>query len=110
MGSGQLIVDPFLAFLRSVFWKNKSPKLREGIFLTLWALLHACEVNPGGINEPIKIAILESKKGQLFARFLTEDELDEHRNMIESATNHMASFRDVVLGDKDAEDVPPKPN
>ena len=103
VGSGQPIVDPFLAFLRSVFWKDKSPKLREGIFITLWALLHACEVNPGGINEPIKIAVLErNKKGQLLARFLSEDELEEHRNMVASATDHMASFRDVVLGDKDA--------
>lgn len=106
VGSGQLIVDPFLAFFRSIFWKDRPPNLHGGIFITLWALLHACEVNPGGINEPITIAVLEKKKGQLLARTLTEDELAERRNAVKDATEHIASFRDVLSGAKDAADVP----
>ena len=97
-GSGQPILDPLLAFFRSIFWKEELPTLRGGIFTALWALLHACEVNPGGINEPISIAILEhGKKGKL-ARLLPEEELSEHRSMVKDATEHMASFRNILLG------------
>lgn len=109
VGSGQPIVDPFLAFLRSVFWKEGPPNLRGGTFLTLWALLHACEVNPGGINEPIGIAVLEGKKGKFRARQLLEHELAEHRNMVQSAKGHMASFRETLLGHIGADDIPRLP-
>jgi hypothetical protein len=50
-GSGQSITDPFLAVLRKVYWRDEAPTLQGGIFTVLWALQHACEVNPGGINE-----------------------------------------------------------
>jgi 20S proteasome alpha/beta subunit len=53
-GSGQPITDPFLALLRKVYWRDEAPALQGGIFTALWALQHACEVNPGGINEPVR--------------------------------------------------------
>ena len=31
-GSGQPITDPFLALMRSVFWKNRPPTVRDGTF------------------------------------------------------------------------------
>lgn len=49
-GSGQPITDPFLALFRQVFWHDGPPNLQGGIFTALWALRHACEVNPGGIK------------------------------------------------------------
>ena len=105
-GSGQPILDPLLAFFRSIFWKEGAPTLRGGIFTAVWALLHACEVNPGGINEPISIAVLEeTKKGKL-ARLLPEEELSEHRSIVKDATKHMASFRDVILGHTGISNVP----
>ena len=106
VGSGQPIVDPFLAFLRSVFWKNTTPNLHGGIFIALWALLHACEVNPGGINEPITISVLVRKQDGFIARLLSENELDQHRNIVKGAIDHMASFRDILLGYTAAGDVP----
>lgn len=105
-GSGQPILDPLLAFFRSIFWNEGPPTLRGGIFTAVWALLHACEVNPGGINEPISIAVLEeSKKGKL-ARLLPEEELSEHRSVVSDATEHMASFRNLVLGHSVSSDMP----
>ncbi len=106
VGSGQPIVDPFLGFLRSIFWEKNPPNLRGGIFMTLWALRHACEVNPGGINEPISIAVLERKKENFKARLLSEEELKEHRDMVKSATDHMASFQEILLGQSGATEVP----
>lgn len=105
-GSGQPILDPLLAFFRSIFWIEGAPTLRGGIFTAVWALLHACEVNPGGINEPISIAVLEeTKKGKL-ARLLLSEELSEHRSIVRDATEHMASFRDVILGHTGISNVP----
>jgi hypothetical protein len=109
-GSGQSITDPFLALLRKVYWRDEAPTLQGGIFTALWALQHACEVNPGGIKEPITIAVLAREKGKLRARMLDDAELAEHQNMVAEATKHMASFRDILEGKGKPSDVPmPKP-
>ena len=63
LGSGQPITDPFLGFLRRVFWppeKKEPPGISEGIFFTTWALLHAIDLNPGGINGPLQLALLKA--------------------------------------------------
>ena len=93
MGSGQLITDPFLGFMRRVFWKDGLPSSQEGIFAVYWALQNAIEINPGGINEPMQIAVLgPDKKGKLFARLLEEAELAEHKNSVEAAIAHLGNF------------------
>src|SRR5690606_12875728 len=45
VGSGQQLADPFLAFLRRIFWKDHLPTLNEGIFAALWTLKHAIDLN-----------------------------------------------------------------
>src|ERR1035437_7507378 len=34
IGSGQFCADPFLAFIKRIFWPDRLPKLSEGIFAT----------------------------------------------------------------------------
>lgn len=48
IGSGQQLADPFLAFLRRVFWKEKAPHWTDGVFATVWTLLQAIQITPGG--------------------------------------------------------------
>jgi 20S proteasome alpha/beta subunit len=109
MGSGQSIADPFLALFRQIFWQGSLPNLQGGIFTALWALVHACEVNPGGIKEPIHICVIE-RSGQKFkARKLSEDELLEHRNMVASATSHFAEFKKILSGEISTATPPPNP-
>jgi ATP-dependent protease HslVU (ClpYQ) peptidase subunit len=98
MGSGQQIADPFLALFRQVFWSGGPPDVTGGIFTALWALKHACDVNPGGIKEPIHIAVLRQVDGELAAKKLNDQELAEHTNMVEEATRHFAAFKDVLNG------------
>ena len=107
-GSGQPLTDPFLALLKETFWHDGPPTLEGGIFTTYWALKHACNLNPGGIKEPINIAVLSRQKGKLFARMLEQDELDEHANLVSDATLHMRKFRDILEGKQEAE-APPQP-
>ena len=99
LGNGQQITDSFLAFLRSTFWEDRAPNVRQGIFTVLWTLMHACEVAPWGIREPIQIAVLEGTGRKIHARMLPDDELIEHRNLVQSATEHLAGFGNTVLGE-----------
>lgn len=108
-GSGRGITDPFLALFRNIFWSGGAPTLQGGIFTTLWALKHACEVNPGGIKEPIHIAVLDrdpTNKGRWRARKLDEAELKEQEDMVDAATTHFSTFRDILQGEGRQE--PPK--
>ena len=95
LGSAQTITDPFLGFLRDVFWYAGRPNLQEAIFCVTWALDQAILLNPGGVNGPIQLAVLERPKVNEFrARLLPDDELALHRQNVEAAKLHLRAFRD----------------
>jgi proteasome subunit B (beta)-like protein len=97
MGSGQPITDPFLGLMRRVFYPNEQPTVKEGLFLTTWALMHTIELNPGGINGPPQVAKLTlNSKGEPEAHILTDDELEEHKNNVESAEKHLSQYRQIL--------------
>ena len=71
VGSGQLIVDPFLGLIRKIFWANGQPTTyQDGIFIVVWALQQAIDLNTGGINEPMQIAVLSQDGTDMKARML----------------------------------------
>jgi hypothetical protein len=39
IGSGQMLADPFLGFIRRIFWKPTGPTTAEGIFAAIWTLI-----------------------------------------------------------------------
>jgi hypothetical protein len=78
IGSGQPIADPFLAWIRFVFWRHRLPTLAEGRFAVYWTLSHAIRTAPGGIGPPIQMAALENVQNDVIARELTADELNDH--------------------------------
>ena len=107
MGSGQPITDPFLGMMRRVFFSSgQEPTVREGLFLATWALMHTIDLNPGGINGPPQIAVLEQKSG--IARLLDDAELEEHKNSYEAAEKHLACYRDTLMGTAGAGPDAPK--
>jgi hypothetical protein len=59
LGSGKLSADPFLRFLVDIFCRNSQPNVREGIFLSTWAVQHVIDTNPGGVAAPIRLAVFE---------------------------------------------------
>lgn len=99
MGSGQLIGDPFMALMREIFWGKGSPSLQDGIFAAVWALEHAVNVNAGGVNGPIEIAVLRREAGRSVAELLTEDDLQEHRENIAEAKERLRDLRRNHHGD-----------
>ena len=98
MGSTQQITDPFLALLRSIFWPTRQPTVREATLAVTWALDHAIMLNPGGVNGPARIAVLERIKGKFQANLLTDADLNEHRTWIEGAKRAMAQTLPTAEG------------
>lgn len=110
MGSTQPITDPFLGLVREIFWSEGPPTLQEGIFAVTWALEHAISVNPGGVNGPIRLAVLErDRKGQLGARLLKDNELYEQSQAIEAAKTNLREWRQKLQSpDQPDTETPPK--
>lgn len=110
IGSGQNIADPFLAFLRRVFWKDHLPSITEGEFAVMWTLLHAIITAPGGIAEPICIAVLQTKGAQPSARLLSDTEIREHRVMVEEVEKYLNRFPKLLQpGEREAQPPSPPP-
>ena len=105
MGGGQIICDPFLGFQRRVFWKDsKPPKLKDGVFATVWALQHAVDVNAGGIKDPIEVAILKNTETSTEARLLDEnDDLGEHYSNIAELEKYIGQYQARFGGTANAE-------
>jgi len=94
MGSGQLITDPFLAFIHEVFWDKGLPTVNDAVFAVKWTLDHAVKYNAGGINGPIKIAVLENLSGKQRARLLSDEDLLEHNENINECKEVLRNLRD----------------
>jgi hypothetical protein len=92
-GSGQKSADPFLAFLRRLFWKDGPPSIVDGIFAVTWCLEQAIRTNPGGIGNPIQIMTLEKVGGNWSARELGAPDLEEHRQNISEAEQALANYK-----------------
>jgi hypothetical protein len=82
--------------------------VHDAVFAVTWALEHAVEVNSGGVNDPIRIAVLERQRGSLKARLLSDDELLEHKQNVAAAYNALRNFRDrqASVETGDSPDVP----
>lgn len=112
MGSGQPLTDPFLGFLRKIFWTSSNqnaPSTKEGIFFAVWTLLHAIDVNPGGINGPIQLAVLANDGTGARARILEYSETAEHTASVEAAEEHLRDYRRKLSGEVQS-DAPSVPN
>ena len=93
IGSGQANADPFLAFIRKIFWRDRLPTLVEGIFSVLWTLEHAIYTTPGGVAEPKQIVALGK---DCKVRELSDEDLEEHYQAIGEAEGALAGFRDSM--------------
>ena len=110
MGGGQQITDPFLGLMREVFWRDGLPSVQDATFAVTWSLDHAIQVNPGGINGPVRIAVMEKYDGRYRARLLKGEDLEEHRQNIEQAKERLRTFSASQRADSPDTPEIPKPN
>lgn len=74
MGSGQLLADPFLAFVNRVLWQGKQPSLDLGRLGVYWALDHAIKYAASGVGGNIRIAMLRKQNNNWVASNMSETE------------------------------------
>jgi len=92
LGSGQSLADPFLAFIREIFWKKRQPNTSEGIFATVWSLLHAIRRNTGGVAEPIQLMTIKLEAGKPVLKEFDDAELQETRQNITEVEAYLSQF------------------
>lgn len=92
IGIGQQIADPFLAFLKRVFWPTRPPTISEGRFAAQWTLQHATEIHPGGVAKPISVFQLAIEDGKWTPRRLDDHDQEEHKQAIAAAEEHLRNF------------------
>jgi hypothetical protein len=59
MGSGKATADPFLGFLKNVFWPGRLPTVREGALAAYWTIKLATDLRVTGVGMGIDIFTLE---------------------------------------------------
>lgn len=107
LGSGQPEADPFLAFVKRIFWNNASPKtIPEGIFGVLWTLQHVSTVKAGGgVGGKASIAVLEKRDSSWKAEKLDEDRLSEHLLAVGEAESLLRRFRQRFNPDENGDET-----
>ena len=108
MGSGQVLADPFLAFVSRVLWGGKPPDVQMGAFGLFWVLSHTIQYAPGGVGKPIKIAVLKKEKGDWVARSVEGDDLQEPEQHVAEIEKLIASYPKATVEAVQAT-PPPKP-
>lgn len=107
VGSGQPTADPFLAFLRRTLWRDALPSLQDGILATLWTLEYAIKATPGGIAEPIQIAVLRKENdGKWRAKILSEDTIGQDREMVKALEDELAALTKRLFTAPPKEPIP----
>lgn len=93
IGSGQNLADPFLAFVRRIFWPNRLPTIAEGEFAAWWTLHHAIKTAPAGIADPKQLIVLQKWDGnKVTPKELTPDECKEHEEAVGRVEEYLKDF------------------
>jgi ATP-dependent protease HslVU (ClpYQ) peptidase subunit len=110
IGSGQLVADPFLAFIRRIFWPNSLPAINDGVFAAVWALTHTITSQPGGVGEPIQVVTLANDKGNWRVEAVPSRDLDEHRIMIQDMQEEMRKVSKKTFSEPPKSPIPEQPH
>jgi hypothetical protein len=115
LGSGKNSADPFLGFLRKVYWPEKLPTLRDGALAAYWTVRHVIDMHVQGVGFAVDVFLVETADGKPRARQLDQAELVEHQSFIAAAEDAMRGVRNGMIApaaDVEAgppSEVPPPP-
>ena len=103
MGSGQMLADPFLAFVSRVLWDNEMPAVDEGKFGVYWVLAHTIKLAPGRVGLPICLATLKQISGKWVAK---EQDTQEAAQYVQELEDYVGRFAQPPIDEEVAEPVP----
>lgn len=91
LGSGQSLADPFLAYLKELFWRDGLPTLAEGRLAATWTVRHVIRNAPGFVGGDIQLGVLQEVGGgnMPVAEILDPDRVLEHLDNIHAAEEVM---------------------
>jgi 20S proteasome alpha/beta subunit len=103
MGSGKPSADPFLGFLRKVYWSMKLPTIQEGALAAYWTIYHAIDMKVPGVGFSVDVFVVETKAKTFTARQLDEAEIAEHADFMKAAEDALRGVRDAMTAPSTAE-------
>lgn len=109
IGSGANIADPFLAFLRRLFWPSGLPTVGDAVLSAVWTLDHTIRTHPGGVGGPIHIVTLEQGQNGWTVREFGESQVQEHLQVVQAAEARLRTFRDELTPGANEAHVPQPP-
>jgi len=95
MGSGQLLADPFLAFVSRVLWNNTLPNVDLAKIGVYWVLNHTIQYAPGGVGHPIKLGVVKKQSGKWTAS-VAEDTQEQDQFIAELESRIKCSPKDSI--------------
>ena len=59
LGSGKMSADPFLGFLRKVYWPSNLPTIQEAALAAYWTIRHAIDMKVLGVGFGVDVFTIE---------------------------------------------------
>ena len=87
----------------------KPPDVQMGAFGLYWVLSHTIQYAPGGVGQPIKIAVLKKRKGEWIAQSVEGAELQEPEQHVVEIEKLIAEYPKGVVEGADKTSPPPVP-
>jgi len=71
------------------------PKVASATFIVTWTIQNVIELNAGGINEPIQLAVLRRtvRDHHFQATIVTDEELREHMGNVIEVEKYLGKFK-----------------
>ena len=110
MGSGKMSADPFLGFLRKVYWPSNLPTIQEGALAAYWTIRHAIDMKVLGVGFDVDVFTIEPSAKTYRARQLDDAEVAEHIDFIKACEQALRGVREAMTSPPDrgpVEALPP---
>jgi ATP-dependent protease HslVU (ClpYQ) peptidase subunit len=106
IGIGQQLADPFLGFIRRIFWPNGCPTINEASFAAYWTLKHSISLSPGGIADPLQMTALIKNGDNWVTKEYSPQEINDHEPFVGAAEDSLRRFKENMQSEENAEEIP----
>jgi hypothetical protein len=97
MGSGKPSADPFLGFLRKVYWPTGLPTLNEGVLAAYWTVQHAIDLKVSGVGFEVDVFVVKPDGKAFVAEQLDDTVLTEHTDFMRASEEALRGMRDQMI-------------